>query len=291
MELLDNRVVLSIVAGAMVFLGLPLARLRNPRPSFTAFLYALSTGILLFLFLDLIGHARELPWEVLTTATEEYSAELAFLVSIVFIVGLGVGVVVPASLTRRWAATSTSVSSASDADLDPGWLRSAQALQAAAAIAVTIGLYNFAQGLAIGEAGRFTIPTAVGSGEGQLLLVVGFALHNTIKGIAIAGPLAGHQTTWWHVLALGAVAGGPTVLGTLVGASLWAPIVLVGVLAIGAGATLFAIFDTLSVERRISSWKRITAGLLAGFVVAAITTIALEISHYSLPELMSSYWI
>jgi ZIP family zinc transporter len=290
-ELLDNRVILAALAGAMVFLGLPLARLRDPRPSLTAFLYALSTGILLFLFLDLIGHARELPWEVLTTATAEYSRELAILLTTVFTGGLGVGFVILASAKRGSDGASTSICPEADVDLDSSWLTNEQALHIGTLIAVSIGLYNFAQGLAIGEAGRFTVPTAIGSGQGQLLLLVGFALHNAIKGVAIAGPLAGRQTPWNYLLVLGAVAGAPTVAGAVVGASLWAPIMFVGVLTIGAGATLFVIFDTLSLQRRISSWQRITAGLLAGFVVATITTIALEMSHYSLPELMSSYSI
>lgn len=289
MELLGNRVFLSTLAGAMVFLGLPLARLRSPRPSVTAFLYALSTGILLFLFLDLMGHARELPWEVLTTASGEYSREFALLLVIVSIAGLGVGLLILRFLKRRWGRSSAGIHPEGGADLDSGWLTKEQVLRIGTLIAVSIGLYNFAQGLSIGEAGRFTIPTAIGSGQGELLLLVGFALHNAIKGVAIAGPLAGHQTPANHLLILGVVGGGPTVLGMLIGASFWAPIVFVGVLTIGAGATLFVIFDTLTLERRLGSWKRITAGLLAGFIVATITTIALEMSHYSLPELMSTY--
>jgi ZIP family zinc transporter len=288
-ELLTNRVILATLAAAMVFLGLPLARLRSPRPSFTAFLYALSTGILLFLFLDLIGHARELPWEILTTAAAEYSTELALFVTAVFIGGLGVGFVMLAALKNRWDGASTSIRPEAGADLDSSWLRNEKALSIGTLIALGIGLYNFAQGLAIGEAGRFTVPTAVGSGQGEFLLLVGLALHNAIKGVAIAAPLAGRQTPWNYLLFLGVVAGGPTVAGAVVGASLWAPIIFVAVLTIGAGATLFTIYETLSLERRLGSRKQVVGGLFAGFAVATITTIALEISHYSLPELMSSY--
>src|SRR5207302_4942133 len=56
-------------------------------------------------------------------------------------------------------------------------------------IAVGIGLHNFAEGLAIGQ--------AAASSELALatLLVVGFALHNATEGFGIVAPLAGEATT------------------------------------------------------------------------------------------------
>src|SRR5206468_9020289 len=86
-------------------------------------------------------------------------------------------------------------------------------MQLATSIAVGIGLHNFSEGLAIGQAAH--------GGETQLavLLVVGFALHNATEGFGIIGPLAagGVRAPWPYLLVAGLVGGGPTFIGTLVG--------------------------------------------------------------------------
>ena len=50
---------LGAIAGFTIYLGLPIGRLRNPAPRLRAFLNSLATGILLFLFWDVITHAWE----------------------------------------------------------------------------------------------------------------------------------------------------------------------------------------------------------------------------------------
>src|SRR5215470_12474465 len=55
----SDTVVLGAVAGFTIFLGLPVARWRNPRRDWQAFLNALATGILVFLFFDILSKARE----------------------------------------------------------------------------------------------------------------------------------------------------------------------------------------------------------------------------------------
>src|SRR5437660_6599861 len=55
----SDTVLLGAIAGFTIYLGLPVARWRNPRRDWQAFLNALATGILVFLFFDIVGKARE----------------------------------------------------------------------------------------------------------------------------------------------------------------------------------------------------------------------------------------
>src|SRR5262249_35861217 len=86
-------------------------------------------------------------------------------------------------------------------------------------IAVGIGLHNLAEGLAIGQsAASDEISLAV-------MLVIGFGLHNATEGFGIVAPLAGdldeagaaRRPSWGFLLGLGAIAGLPTLIGTVVG--------------------------------------------------------------------------
>src|SRR5206468_11584568 len=85
------------------------------------------------------------------------------------------------------------------------------ALRLGMSIAVGIGLHNFSEGLAIGQAAH--------AGEISLavLLVVGFALHNATEGFGIVGPLvaADVRPTWSWLILAGVIGGGPTFLGTI----------------------------------------------------------------------------
>src|SRR5437870_4313006 len=58
MNLIDT-VILGAIAGFTIFLGLPIARLKTPRPAWQAFLSAVATGILLFLLWDILSKAKE----------------------------------------------------------------------------------------------------------------------------------------------------------------------------------------------------------------------------------------
>ena len=52
-----ETILLGAIAGSTIFLGLPMGRLRNPRPALKAFLNAASAGILLFLLVEIFEHA------------------------------------------------------------------------------------------------------------------------------------------------------------------------------------------------------------------------------------------
>jgi ZIP family zinc transporter len=54
-----QTLLLGLIAGGTIVLGLPIGRLRSPRPGLAQFLNALAIGILLFLVWDVLSHAFE----------------------------------------------------------------------------------------------------------------------------------------------------------------------------------------------------------------------------------------
>ena len=52
-----QTLILGAIAGLTIFVGLPLGRLPSTSPTLRASLTALSTGILVFLFWDVVSHA------------------------------------------------------------------------------------------------------------------------------------------------------------------------------------------------------------------------------------------
>jgi ZIP family zinc transporter len=147
-------------------------------------------------------------------------------------------------------------------------------------IAIGIGLHNFAEGLAIGQsAARNEIALAV-------LLVVGFALHNATEGFGIIAPLAAdvdadgapRRPSWGFLLAMGAVGGGPTFLGTIVGHGFTSEAVSVTFLALAAGTILYVVCQLLGLAAKFRRPELLAygllLGLLAGFATDAVVTAA-----------------
>jgi ZIP family zinc transporter len=145
------------------------------------------------------------------------------------------------------------------------------ALQLGMSIAMGIGLHNFSEGLAIGQA------ASGGQVRLAVLLVVGFALHNATEGFGIVGPLAagGHRPSWSYLLIAGTIAGGPTFLGTLVGTVVTSDYLAVLFLTLAAGAIVYVIAELLNVGRRLGAWDVTVWGVLAGFLVGAATELVI----------------
>jgi ZIP family zinc transporter len=145
-------------------------------------------------------------------------------------------------------------------------------------IAVGIGLHNFAEGLAIGQ--------SAASGEIALatMLVIGFGLHNATEGFGIVAPLAGdvdaggvaRRPSWGFLLAMGAIAGGPTFVGTALGYSFTSEPLAVAFLTLAAGSLIYVIVQLIGVAARARRTDLlaygILLGLLAGFLTDAIVT-------------------
>jgi ZIP family zinc transporter len=247
MNLIDT-VILGAIAGFTIFLGLPIARLKSPRPGWQAFLSAVATGILLFLLWDILSKAKE-PIDTALGAARE--GEVAALVGLLVLFGGGiaaglVGLVYLDRILIRRRKVGVQTSPA----------------QLALMIAVGIGVHNFAEGLAIGQASRS------GALELATVLIVGFGLHNLTEGFGIAAPLTlGARPSWAFLSLAGLIGGGPTFLGTILGYSVQSTPAFVLFLAVAAGSILYVVGELFHVSRRFQTPALVAWGVWLGFVV------------------------
>jgi ZIP family zinc transporter len=276
-----QTILLGAIAGFTVYLGLPLGRVQVGSLRTRAFLNATSAGILLFLLVEILGHATEPVEDAVKEAAEGQAGWLQFAgLGLVYAAGLGVGLLSLLYLGRLWrrpsrprpASVGPGAMSVAEATASRSDARSA-ALRTGMTIAVGIGLHNFSEGLAIGQAAT--------SGELTLamLLIVGFALHNTTEGFGIVGPLAAAdvRASWGWLGLAGLIGGGPTLLGTIVGTSFSSTYLYVGCLALAGGALLYVLGELLPLGRRLS-WEVTLWGLLAGFLLGVATELVLAVA-------------
>jgi ZIP family zinc transporter len=132
-------------------------------------------------------------------------------------------------------------------------------------IATGIGLHNFAEGLAIGQA------AATDELRLAIALIVGFGLHNATEGFGIVAPLSGdkQRPTWRFLILLGVIGGGPTFIGTVIGQAWVSEALSVAFLALAAGSILYVVMQLLTVCRNFGhathvAWG-VTVGLALGF--------------------------
>ena len=278
-----QTLILGLIAGVTIVLGLPLGRLRSARHSRTApavrvFLNAFAIGVLIFIMWDLLNQA----WETISATLDKVhdgSGALApvFGFGALLFAGLGVGLLSLAGY-ERWLSGEGHIPL-----LGPGTMAADEltlrrgdtwtaARRLAFLIAVGIGLHNFGEGLAIGGSaaqGKIALAT---------LLVTGFALHNATEGFGIVAPLATEQEqpSWGFLLLLGAIGGGPTVLGTVIGHQLTSDPMSLVFLTLAAGSILYVIIQLVAIalrggHRSFLYWG-VWVGLVAGFATDMILT-------------------
>jgi zinc transporter, ZIP family len=263
---------LGAIAGFTIFLGLPVGRLRNPSLAMKAFLNATATGVLLFLFWDVLAHAVEPVETALTAVTRDGTGSwMRFgALAAVAIASLTLGLM---SLVNyeQWMADAKDAGAGAahgPGAADIAELAGPRAFDSATAgrrlallIAVGIGLHNFSEGLAIGQS------AAAGEISLAVLLIVGFGLHNATEGFGIVAPLAGepNRPSWGFLALLGVIGGGPTLVGTLVGQSFVNDTVSIAFLALAAGSILYVIVQLLRVAQNLGRRTLMYWGLLLGF--------------------------
>jgi ZIP family zinc transporter len=267
---------LGFIAGGTIFLGLPMGRLRNPRPGLKSFLNAGSAGILLFLLIDVFHEAFE-PLEDAVTAAHDgvggWGPVFGF--GAVLFLGLGAGLLSLLYLLKyqksRRRAPQIGPGAMAMAEAEAAQSGPRTALSLGMSIAVGIGLHNFSEGLAIGSSAK------AGQTQLALLLVIGFALHNATEGFGIIGPLAagGVRASWPYLALAGAIAGGPTFVGTMVGFGFHNAYLSVAFLSLAGGAIIYVVAEMLNTGRRLGAWDATVWGVLAGLFLGVVTELVI----------------
>jgi zinc transporter, ZIP family len=300
---LEKTLLLGFIAGVTILLGLPIARMKRPAPNLRLMLNAIAVGILIFLVWDVFSAA----WEPIDSALSDFhngdgGLARATGYGLLFVVSLGVGLLSMIAY-EHWMARKTRLPPASVLDAlegspPPGSPPSPESLpspasggtltlapprqglatwsparQLALLIAVGIGLHNFAEGLAIGQAAANSeIALAT-------LLVIGFALHNATEGFGIVAPLAGEVTddgrrllpSWGFLLAMGAIGGAPTFIGTAVGHAFTSEALSVVFLSLAAGSILYVVIQLTALAAKHRRMDLFAYGLLIGIVAGFLT--------------------
>lgn len=272
-----QAVLLGAIAGATIYLGLPLGRMRSTNLRLKTFLSGVSIGVLVFLEVEIFGHAFEGVEESLQSAHSGESTWGQFAeMAAVFAFGAAAGLLTLLYLARLLKPTLPKDADSESVPIDPldlPHVRRREALHLGMSIAAAIGLHNFSEGLAIGQ--------SAGKGETTLalLLVIGFALHNATEGFGIVGPLAGAgaRASWGWLGLAGLVGGGPTFLGTIIGISFQSEFVFTAFLALAGGAILYVLGELFASGRR-TDWEMTLWGTLAGFIAGGATDLVLVLA-------------
>ena len=270
---------LGAIAGATIFLGLPIGRMRGLGPATRAALSALATGILVFLLWDVLTGAVEPIESALTAHDWGRFAWLAALGLGGFALGMMSLVYYAEWMKNRSKRRASPLVGPGAAALDEfehrGWIDGlTPGEQLALLIAIGIGVHNFGEGLAIGQA------ATAGEISLAVTLIIGFGLHNATEGFGICGPMSGEGTrpTWRYLVLLGVIGGLPTFLGTALGQAWSSEAVSVVFFAVAAGSILYVVQELFAVNRSYGHTKLVTwlvlAGIALGFATDFIVTAA-----------------
>src|SRR3989338_6822146 len=137
----STLLLLGLLAGGTIVLGLPVARLRTVTTKTKGFLNAVSTGILIFLLVEISGHLIEEIEEMVEEAIEHGRALTeAYQYGSVCAFGFALGLFGLVWFERRYLQTA-----------HEGIPPRTRAKQVAMMIAIGLGLHNLSEGLAIGQ--------------------------------------------------------------------------------------------------------------------------------------------
>jgi zinc transporter, ZIP family len=269
----SQTLLLGAIAGATIFLGLPIGRMQGVSAATKAFLAATATGILLFLFWDVLSQAVEPIEAALTDRNDGRFIWLSSLLLVGFGVGLMTLVYYDLWMKRRRRKAFLGPGAASTAEFEQPeehehhFSGMSPARWLAVFIATGIGLHNFSEGLAIGQA------SASDQVSLAIVLIIGFGLHNATEGLGICAPLAGdrEQPSWRFLAMLGLIGGGPTFIGTVIGQAWVNESVMIIFFALAAGSILYVVMELLNVGRALASKPVVTWGILLGLFLGFAT--------------------
>ena len=216
-------VLLGIYVGVIpVLIGLLwLPFLRMLKARWYSFLLALTVGLLIFLGFDALSES----FDLIGTLPQAYN---------------GIGILL---IGFALAVLTLSAVSYKSEHHRQNKGEHFQALIFGYLISLGIGLHNLGEGLAIGSA------YAVGEVALGGLLVIGFMIHNVTEGVAIVAPLTRTlkqvNNFYLHLVAMGLLAGAPTIIGAVLGGFSYSAALGVFFLAIGAGAIFDVSYDIM----------------------------------------------
>jgi zinc transporter ZupT len=227
-----------------VFLGLLwLPFLRSLDRKGYDFFLSLTVGLLVFLAVDAFEGAIKLSGEVAVAFQGVALIAIGFFLSLFTLTAIGEKASI--DVTKK------------------GVLE--HALRLSYMIALGIGIHNLGEGLAIGSA--YSIgEVALGS-----LLVIGFMMHNLTEGIAIVAPIARHKEgEIKHLVQLGLIAGGPTIIGAWIGGFAFSNLSALFFLAVGAGAILHVVIEITKHMKKESEETIFTFTNVLGFFIGLL---------------------
>lgn len=279
---MSTTLLLGLIAGATILIGIPVGRMRRPAPGLRVFLNATAVGVLMFLFWDVLAAAWE-PVDAALGAVHHGDGGLGPVLGygLLFAGGLTIGLLGLVGYDRyaiRRAKRTAGPGAMAAGELTQRSATLSPARRLSMMIAVGIGLHNFAEGLAIGQA------AASGAIALATVLVIGFALHNATEGFGIVAPLAADKDidgvdsrpSWGFLLVMAAIGGAPTFIGTAVGYTFTSEPLSVAFLTIAAGSIVYVIAQLLGVAARAKRADLVAfgllLGLLAGFITDAVVT-------------------
>ena len=260
-----QTLLLGAIAGVTIFLGLPVGRMHGVSPQLKAFFTATATGILIFLFWDVVGEAVDPIESALDARTWGRFSGVSAIAVAGFVVGLMSLVYYDGWIKRRQRKAMLGPGAASAAEFSRagGGLSAAQWLSVF--IATGIGLHNFSEGLAIGQSAARDLKSLA------VVLVIGFALHNATEGFGIVGPLSGESElpSWSFLGLMGLIGGAPTFVGTVIGHSWTSENLSILFFTLAAGSILYVVIELLNVcrtfgSKTLTAWG-VTLGLVLGF--------------------------
>jgi ZIP family zinc transporter len=264
-----QTLLLGAIAGATIFLGLPIGRMQNVSAQTKAFLASIATGVLIFLLWDVLSGAVEPIEDALTSGQDGTFLWRAFLLLGGFTVGLMSLVYYDLWMKRRRRKAFLGPGAASTAEFEHEhhFTGMSPARWLATFIAIGIGLHNFSEGLAIGQA------SASDQLSLALVLIIGFGLHNATEGLGICAPLTGdrERPSWSFLALLGLIGGGPTFIGTVIGQAWVNESVMILFFALAAGSILYVVMELLNVGRALASKPVVTWGILLGLFLGFAT--------------------